>query len=107
MSLPRESQSETTTFNGYSRKIFVGNLSYVADEQSLKDHFTGFGTITEIKILRDLTSGSSRGCAFVVFKTPEGAQAAMNGTQDVPMICGRRIRVTWAKNQCKKKPLKK
>jgi RNA recognition motif-containing protein len=64
-------------------KIFVGNIHYGISEQELQDwvEALGFQTLSA-QIIRDRSTGNSRGFGFVEFKTEhqlEDAIAALNG----------------------------
>jgi len=61
-------------------KLFVGNLSFEVTENDLQDLFVAFGPVTEVNLMTDRSTGRSRGFAFVTMATPEGAQAAIQGT---------------------------
>ncbi|KAJ8772876.1 hypothetical protein K2173_028053 [Erythroxylum novogranatense] len=61
--------------------LYVKNLDDSINDEKLKELFSGFGTITSCKVMRD-PSGISKGSGFVAFSTPEEAtraQAEMNG----------------------------
>jgi len=63
-------------------KLFVGNLSFNTTENDLQDAFAPHGTVAEVALMLDRSSGRSRGFAFVTMSSPEEAQkaiAAMNG----------------------------
>ena len=65
-----------------SKKLYVGNLSYDADDAALKDHFAQAGNVVSATIIRFRDSGRSKGFGFVTFATDEAAaaaEAAMNG----------------------------
>ena len=59
-----------------SNKLFVGNLSYNVTENDLQDLFSDYGTVTQVNLVMDRTTGRSRGFAFVTMDTKEAAQAA-------------------------------
>ena len=64
-------------------KLFVGNLSFNTTENDLQDAFAAHGTVAEVALMLDRSSGRSRGFAFVTMSSPEEAQkaiAAMNGS---------------------------
>jgi RNA recognition motif-containing protein len=66
-----------------STKLFVGNLSFNTTENDLQDAFAAHGTVAEVNLMVDRSSGRSRGFAFVTMGSPEEAQkaiAAMNGS---------------------------
>ena len=60
-------------------KLFVGNLSFEVTENDLQDAFVAFGPVSEVNLMTDRSTGRSRGFAFVIMATPEGAQAAIQG----------------------------
>ena len=65
-----------------STKLFVGNLSFNTTENDLQDAFAAHGTVAEVNLMMDRSSGRSRGFAFITMSTPEEAEkaiAAMNG----------------------------
>ncbi|KAA0034781.1 glycine-rich RNA-binding protein 3 [Cucumis melo var. makuwa] len=59
-----------------SNKLFVAGLSWSMDERSLKDAFSSFGEVTEVRIVYDKDSGRSRGFGFVDFANENDAQCA-------------------------------
>ncbi len=78
------------------KKIYVGNLSYAIDDQSLSDIFAAFGTVESAKVVTDRESGRSKGFGFVEMATEAEASSAiekLNGTEQ----SGRAINVSEAK----------
>ncbi len=78
------------------KKIYVGNLSYSMDDQSLSALFSEFGNVESARIVMDRDSGRSKGFAFVEMSTDAEAQSAinkLNGTEQ----SGRAINVSEAK----------
>ncbi|PWH17789.1 MAG: RNA-binding protein [Anaerolineae bacterium] len=59
-------------------KLYVGNLSYDATEQELKDLFSQAGVVQSVAIIKDRETGRSKGFAFVEMSTQAEAQAAIN-----------------------------
>jgi len=55
-------------------RVFVGGISWKADEASLKNFFETFGTVLECKIIMDRNTGCSKGYGFVTFADAEIAQ---------------------------------
>jgi cold-inducible RNA-binding protein len=53
--------------------IYVGNLSYDATEEDIRQAFAEFGTVASVNIISDRETGRPRGFAFV--EMPDGAQA--------------------------------
>ena len=76
-------------------KVFVGSLSFSAQEHDLRDHFQKYGTIVGVKIPTDRDTGRSRGFAFVEFETNGEAQGAIEGATGSE-ICGRAININMA-----------
>lgn len=65
-------------------KIYVGNLSYQATEDSLRDLFATHGQVDEVAVITDRETGRPRGFGFVTMPDSGQAQAAitaLNGTQ--------------------------
>lgn len=60
-----------------SCELFVGNLPYSVTEQSLSEHFAGFGQVESVKIITDAQTGRSRGFGFVKMGSLEEAQKAI------------------------------
>ena len=58
--------------------IYLGNLSYSATENSIRDLFEGFGQVTTAKIVTDKFTGSSRGFGFVEMPNADEAQKAID-----------------------------
>ena len=59
-----------------SKKLFVGNLSWGATEDQLRDLFAEHGEIEEAVIITDKFSGRSKGFGFVTFVNDEDADKA-------------------------------
>uniref|UniRef100_A0A452DYP6 RNA-binding protein 3 n=1 Tax=Capra hircus TaxID=9925 RepID=A0A452DYP6_CAPHI len=76
-------------------KLFVGGLNFNTDERALEDHFSSFGPISEVVVVKDRETQRSRGFGFITFTNPEhasNAMRAMNGES----LDGRQIRVDHA-----------
>ncbi len=59
--------------------IYVGNLSYRATEDELRQAFGQFGQVSAVSIISDRETGRSRGFAFVEMPNAEEAKAAVEG----------------------------
>ncbi|KAB1252435.1 RNA-binding protein 3 [Camelus dromedarius] len=84
-----------TAMSSEEGKLFVGGLNFNTDEQALEDHFSSFGPISEVVVVKDRETQRSRGFGFVTFANPEhasDAMRAMNGES----LDGRQIRVDHA-----------
>jgi len=81
-----------------SSRLYVGNLSYDTDTETLRQAFAGSGEVTDAHVVTDRESGRSRGFGFVTMATPDQAKKAieqMNGA----VIDGRSIRVNEAEER--------
>lgn len=61
-----------------STKLYVGNLSYNASEDDLKELFGQAGEVVSVKIITDKFSGQARGFGFVEMSSNEDAQKAIS-----------------------------
>ncbi|CAH2054532.1 unnamed protein product [Thlaspi arvense] len=78
-----------------SSKLFIGGLSWSVDEQSLKDAFSSFGEVSEVRIAYDKGSGRSRGYGFVDFAEEDDALSAKHA-MDGKGLLGRPLRISFA-----------
>ncbi len=79
-------------------RLFIGNLSYQAEEADLTAAFAECGLRpTSVKIIRDRESGNSRGFAFVDMDA-QGAQAAIDALNSKD-FGGRELRVDEAREK--------
>ncbi len=84
-----------------SKKIYVGNLPFSSNEETLKELFEGYGTVESCKIITDRDTGKSKGFAFVEMSTSDEAQEAISNLNNKDFN-GRSIRVNEAKPQEKR-----
>lgn len=61
-----------------SDQIYVGNLPYHIGENDLHNHFSRFGVIETIKIVRNFRTGCSKGYAFVTYTSAKQAVKALS-----------------------------
>jgi RNA recognition motif-containing protein len=62
-------------------KMYVGNLSWSATEQDVRELFAQYGTVTDISLPTDRETGRPRGFAFVTMETKESMEAAMRALE--------------------------
>ncbi len=76
--------------------IYVGNLSFDATENDLRQAFGEFGEVASANIIMDRETGRSRGFAFVEMPNDNEARAAIEGLNLKP-IAGRNVSVNEAR----------
>ena len=75
--------------------MYVGNLSFEATENQVRDLFTPYGTVDSVAMITDRMSGQFRGFCFVEMET-SAANAAMKAL-DSTEVDGRALKVNEAK----------
>jgi RNA recognition motif-containing protein len=76
--------------------IFVGNLSYQATDDDLRQAFEAFGQVTSASVIMDKFTGRSRGFGFVEMSNADEAQKAIAALNDAT-IAGRPVKVNEAR----------
>ena len=79
-------------------RLYVGNLSFSATNDTVRAAFSSFGEITDVHVVSDRDSGQSRGFGFVTMGSADAAQKAiaeMNGA----MLDGRALKVNEAEER--------
>lgn len=67
-----------------SKNIYVGNLSYEANEQELENMFTEYGEVNSVRIITDRDTNRSKGFGFVEMPDDSAADeaiSALNGKE--------------------------
>ncbi|MEM1447587.1 MAG: RNA-binding protein [Planctomycetota bacterium] len=81
------------------KRLFVGNLSYDTDNDSLRAAFAEDGrTVTDVHVMMDRDSGQPRGFGFVEMGSDDEAQQAIQAL-DGQVLDGRNIRVDVAQER--------
>jgi RNA recognition motif-containing protein len=70
--------------------IYVGNLSFRATEDEIRQAFARFGEVSKVSIIVDRETGRSRGFAFVEMPSGDEAKAAVEALNQQE-VAGRRI----------------
>ena len=82
--------------------LYVGNLPFSADQESVQDLFAAYGDVLSVKLRSDRETGRPRGFGFVEMED-DGARAAMaalNGNS----FQGRPLRVNEAEQRQPRAP---
>jgi nucleolin len=93
ISLPKGKAPPRRSFNKKT-KLYVGNLSFDTDEETLQDLFRDYGEILDIYVPIDKDTGRMRGFAFVTMES-EAAERAAEETDGFELY-GRILRVNEA-----------
>jgi RNA recognition motif-containing protein len=78
-----------------AKKLYVGNLSYNTNEDTLRNLFSEFGSVSSAKIIINRDTGESKGFGFVEMSSDEEASAAIAGVNGRDFE-GRQLRVNEA-----------
>lgn len=78
--------------------IFVGNLPFDADEDTMRSHFSGAGEVLSVRIATDRETGRPRGFGHVQFGSAEAASKAVNELNGVNFQ-GRELRLDHEGNK--------
>lgn len=58
-------------------KIYVGNMPFTSNEESLEALFSNYGQVDEVAVITDRETGRSRGFAFVTMASDDEAKEAI------------------------------
>jgi nucleolin len=83
-------------------ELFVRNLPWKADEQSISEFFSKYGKVENVKILFDKFTGKAKGIGFVNFESRSDAENVIRNGDDLE-IDGRKVEVNFS-NQRKERP---
>ena len=59
------------------RKLYVGNLPFSADQESLTEIFGRCGTVDSVNVIADRDTGRSKGFGFIEMSSDSEAQKAI------------------------------
>lgn len=60
-------------------KLFVGNLPYRISDDELRQTFSQFGTVVDVRLITDKMTGRAKGFGFVEMSSADEAQKAIEG----------------------------
>ena len=78
------------------KKLYVGNLPWGLNNDSLKELFAAYGEVVEAVVITDRMSGRSKGFGFVTFADEASAEKAVAEMHEKP-VDGRNIIVNVAR----------
>lgn len=76
--------------------LYVGNLSYNATEDDIRDAFAQFGEVAAVRIITDRETGRPRGFAFVEMADRAAGEKAIEGLNNAEIV-GRAVTVNEAR----------
>ncbi|NEQ76916.1 MAG: RNA-binding protein [Okeania sp. SIO2D1] len=76
--------------------VYVGNLSYEAKEEDIREVFADYGTVKRVQVPTDRETGRPRGFAFVEMETEDEETAAIEAL-DTAEWMGRTLKVNKAR----------
>jgi len=78
-------------------KLYVGNLPFTANEESLRALFSEFGAVQSLSLVNDRETGRPRGFGFVEMSSGDAAKAmqSLNGKD----FGGRPLKVNEAQDR--------
>jgi RNA recognition motif-containing protein len=79
-------------------RLYVGNLSFSATDQTLRDAFAAHGDVTDVHVVVDRMTGQSRGFGFVTMGNQHEASAAMEAMNGADLD-GRSLKVNEAEER--------
>lgn len=77
------------------RRLFIHDLAWKTDNQTLREAFIQYGEIEEAVVIHDRKTGKSKGFGFVTFASAKSARDALR--QPEKRIDGRTAKVQYAK----------
>ena len=90
--------------NQQTQKLYVGNLNFDASEDQVRELFSGYGQVEEVKIVMDRFSGRSRGFAFVRMDSADSAGKAKEALNGQPFQ-GKALVIDWARTEQRDRPM--
>ena len=77
-------------------KLYVGNMAYNTTEENLRELFSQAGTVSSVALIKDRTTGMSKGFAFIEMDSQASAQKAISLFNDYT-INERQLAVSFAR----------
>jgi RNA recognition motif-containing protein len=77
-------------------KLYVGNMAYNTTENDIQALFSQAGSVASVALIKDRTTGMSKGFAFVEMDSRENAQKAITMFNEY-MINERQLAVSFAR----------
>lgn len=100
---PGKLQDSVLKFSGgrMSKRLYVGNISFKASEEDLRELFSQAGEVVSTKLITDAATGRSRGFGFIEMSKDSEADKAISMLNGASFM-DRNIVVSEAKPQDKR-----
>uniref|UniRef100_A0A8C0J000 RNA binding motif protein 34 n=1 Tax=Chelonoidis abingdonii TaxID=106734 RepID=A0A8C0J000_CHEAB len=79
------------TSHDNKRSIFVGNLSYEIEDDTVREHFSECGNVVAVRLVRDKNTGIGKGFGYVLFENTDAVHLALKLNNSE--LKGRKLRV--------------
>lgn len=76
--------------------LYVGNLNYRLSEDQLREAFEQYGDVSSCTIIKDRTTGESKGFGFIEMPERTAAESAINSLNGRDLM-GRKLNVNEAR----------
>lgn len=86
-----------------SATLFVGNLSFDIDENTVSEAFADYGSIKSVRLPTHPDSGQPKGFGYVEFESIDESKAAYEGMKGAP-LGGRPMRLDYASQRSNDSP---
>lgn len=77
--------------------LYVGNLAYKVNEKMVKEHFSQFGAVNSVRLMKDKRTGKRKGYGFVEME-PSKAQGTIEALNETDFF-ERTLKVRLAKDK--------
>ncbi len=84
-------------------RIYVGNLKYSVNDETLREMFSEFGEVASADVIKDKFSGQSKGFGFVDMPNQSEAEDAIQALNET-MQDGRKLTVNEARPRTERAP---
>lgn len=81
-----------------NERLYVGNLSWDSNEGFVRQAFSQYGEVRDVKLITDRDTGRPRGFGFVTMGSSEEAAQAIEGLNG-QVLDGRELRVNVAEER--------
>jgi len=60
-----------------NEQVYIGNLPYRVSERDLKEYFSDYGRIVDLRVVKDRKTGRSKGYAFITYSNVREAKKSL------------------------------